>query len=274
MNALGLDRALKALRPYLGDLVLCGAWAWYLYRRCLAPDRWVPAEFTRDLDCIGKERLPVRGDPLLNRLANSAFVWVPRGPETPPVAHFAWPDPKRADVEIEFLAPSRGDGTREIVELQPGLTAQALRHLEILTDSPLVLAIDDRSPLPEELEFRGSVRLPKIGHFVIQKALIHKDRRREKQVKDIFYVFDLIDRENGLNNILSQDVVAAEAKWKTEVGLLVDVLEQRIGEPAFLKGISEQYPEEKRPSPTYVEREVQDWLKQFRGDAQRDAGPA
>jgi hypothetical protein len=42
LNPEGLDRALRGLRPYLGDLVLCGAWAWYLYRRCFGSPAWIP----------------------------------------------------------------------------------------------------------------------------------------------------------------------------------------------------------------------------------------
>lgn len=68
MKPAGLGRALTALGPYLEDIVICGAWAWYLYRRCLAPGRDLPTEFTRDLDCVGPERLPVREAPILDRL--------------------------------------------------------------------------------------------------------------------------------------------------------------------------------------------------------------
>lgn len=254
---------MKTLRPYLNDLVLCGAWAWYLYRRCLAPGRWIPADFTRDLDCIGRERLPVRGALLLDLLEDGDFEWVPRGAETPPVAHFAWPGRDRAEVEIEFLVPARGDGARRIVELQPNLTAQALRHLEILTDEPLEIVIDDRSTLAAELEFRGSVRVPRVGHFAIQKALIHDRRNRAEQVKDLFYVFELIDRENGLAKVVSEDVVAADTGWKRGVDQFIQLLERRAGEPPFLKALSEQYPVERRPRLAYFEGEIRDWLEQL-----------
>lgn len=73
MRTGGLDRALKALGPYLDDLVLCGAWAWFFYRRCVGSARWMPAEFTRDLDCVGSERLRVRDATVLERLKASDF---------------------------------------------------------------------------------------------------------------------------------------------------------------------------------------------------------
>jgi len=268
----GLDRALKALGPYLDDLVLCGAWAWFLYRRCVGSATWMPAEFTRDLDCVGRERLRIRGATVLERLKANDFEWVPRGEETPPVALFAWPRAHRAEIELEFLVPTRGDGSTRIVEIQEGLTAQALRDLEILRDDPLRLTIDDRSPLAADLSFRGVVQVPRIGHFAVQKALIHQRRKPDEQVKDVFYVFDLIDRENGLSDALLADVVGAMTKWRGEVAQFVRVLERRLAEPRFLFGVSEQLPAERRPPVTYIEREIRAWLEGF-GKAGAGAGP-
>jgi hypothetical protein len=176
------------------------------------------------------------------------------------VAHFAWPDKDNAEVEIEFLVPARGDGSRPIVELQPGLTAQALPHLEILTESPLELMIDDKSPVATELRFRGSVRLPRVGHFVIQKALIHARRGRDEQVKDLFYVVELLDRENGLSAGALEDVSVADGRWKSGVDRLAAVLDKRAGERPFLIAVAEQYPVERRPPTTYLEREIRAWL--------------
>lgn len=263
MNAAGLDRALNALGPYLSDLIICGAWAWYLYRRCLASERWIPEEFTRDLDCIGRERMPIRDSHLVERLKANAFEWVPRGSETPPVASFVWPDRQHAEIEIEFLVPARGDGSRRIVELQPGLTAQALRHLDILTETPLTLVIDNESPVADEMAFRGAIRLPSIGHFVIQKGLIHSRRDRNRQVKDLFYVIELLDRANGLSARCLDEVVAADVRWSRSVDQLVEVLDRRVGEARFLTALAEQYPFERRPPNAYVEREIRTWLEQL-----------
>ena len=44
MNLAGLDRALRALGPYVEDVVLCGAWAWYVHRRCSGAATWLPQE--------------------------------------------------------------------------------------------------------------------------------------------------------------------------------------------------------------------------------------
>lgn len=185
---------------------------------------------------------------------------MPRGDLTPAVAHFAWPDADRADIEIEFLVPARGDGSRRVVEIQQSLTAQALRDLDILLDEPLPITIDDRSPLAVELDFRGTVLVPTLGRFVVQKALIHSRRNPQDQVKDFFYVFDLVDTENGLGDAVLADVLSAKTRWGNEVNDFVALVERRSREPRFLQAVSEQLPSERRPSVTYFEREIAAWL--------------
>jgi hypothetical protein len=83
-----------------GKPLFFGAWAWCLYRRCLAEPTWIATEFTRDLDCIGPEKLRVREGKPFDRFEANGFKWVPRGSQTPPVAHFAWPDKDQAQVEV------------------------------------------------------------------------------------------------------------------------------------------------------------------------------
>jgi len=148
VNLAGLDRALRALGPYVEDVVLCGAWAWYVHRRCSGAATWLPKEFTRDVDCVGRETLALRGTaPLQACLKAQEFVWAPRGDEIPPVSLFAWPSIASAEVEIEFLVPARGDGSVRVVELQKGVTAQTLRDVDILLDEPLRVCVDESSPL-------------------------------------------------------------------------------------------------------------------------------
>ena len=92
MNPAGLDRALRALGPYVEDVVLCGAWAWYVHRRCSGAATWLPREFTRDVDCVGRETLALRGSaPLRECLEAPGVVWAPRGGGISPVAPFALP---------------------------------------------------------------------------------------------------------------------------------------------------------------------------------------
>jgi len=264
VNLAGLDRALRALGPYVEDVVLCGAWAWYVHRRCSGAATWLPKEFTRDVDCVSWETLALRGGARLQAcLEAQEFVWAPRGDEIPPAALFAWPSIASPEVEIEFLAPARGDGSVRVVELQKGVTAQALRDVDILLDEPVRVRMDDGSPLAMELPYRGTFQIPKVGHFCIQKALIHRRRSVEQQIKDVFYVFDLINSVNGMAAAVLSDVVAAEGRWGAGVSALVELLHQRAREPRFLKALAEQFPTERRPLLPYVEHEIETWLGQL-----------
>jgi hypothetical protein len=196
-------------------------------------------------------------------LEGQEFVWAPRGDEIPPVALFVWPTIRSAEVEIEFLAPARGDGSVRVVELQKGVTAQTLRDVDILLDDPVRVQIDDHSPLGVELPYRGTFQIPRLSHFCIQEALIHRRRNVEQQVKDVFYVFDLIHGINGLATAVLSDVAAAEPRWGAGVGALDQLLRQRASEPRFLRALAEQFPLERRPLVPYVEREIRTWLDQL-----------
>jgi hypothetical protein len=145
MNLQGLDRSLTGLGPYLAEVVVCGGWAWYLYRRCLGAARPIESQFTRDLDCIGERRMRVHGQPAARRLEDAGFRWSPKRGHHPPAACFAWPNPDEPLAEIEFLTAARGAGTRPTEEIQEGLVAQTLRHLDILTASPLRLVIAEKA---------------------------------------------------------------------------------------------------------------------------------
>ena len=200
---------------------------------------------------------------LAARLEAGGFLWTPRGTETPPAAAFTWVDTNQSEVEIEFLVPARGGHGTGIVEIQSPVTAQALRHVEILLDDPLRIVVDDASPLARELAFRGIVRIPRAGHFSVQKALMHRTRGRAKQIKDFFYVFDLVDSTNGLSDTVLDDVVRANARWRSQIALFGRTLGERAQEPSFLLGIAEQYPSERRPSVAYVGRELRLWLERL-----------
>lgn len=259
MNLQGLDRALSGLGPYLADIVLCGGWAWYLYRRCLGVPRPIESQFTRDLDCIAESRMRVRDQPAVRRLEEAGFQWSPKRGHQPPAACFAWPNPDEPLAEVEFLTAARGDGSRPTEEIQEGLVAQTLRYLDILTDSPLSLMISECRPLSQEVTFRGAIRLPQVGSFAIQKALIVTGRSREKQVKDFFYVADLIDAVNGLSERLLVDVIRAGGEWPSQVETFAAFLDRRVEQSVFLGEVSEQYPVEARPTDGYIREEVRRW---------------
>ena len=265
MDLKGLDRVLQALGPYLEELVVCGGWAWYLYRRCLGTPGQIAAQFTRDVDCLGLRRLRVLDRPAAARLRDAGFEWIPMGADRPPAARFAWPDARHPLAEVEFLTTTRGDGARRTEELQQGLVAQALPDIEILTDAPVTLTIDDRSPISQDVAYRGAIRVPNVGHFAIQKTLIASRRTAEQRVKDFFYVFDLVDAPSGLADRLLEDVIrASSSRWQRAAGTFMAYMEKSADQPTLHKGVTEQYPPEIRPAENYVREEVRRWNARLR----------
>jgi hypothetical protein len=254
--------ALNALAPYLDDVVICGAWAWYVYRKYLGTATELPTDFTRDLDCASGRRVPVRRDQtIVQCLEASGFEWAPRGDDPPP-SYYKWPSAERPDVEVEFLTPKRGSGEERIVAVQQDLNAQALWHLDILLFEPLEVELAEESDDPGEPAFRGKVLVPRMGHFVVQKGLIVRRRSEAEQMKDLFYVFDLIDSETGLGPRVHEDVVRASAKgWNRDVAQGIAALERQFDSAHVLAGLLEQYPQERRPSRRYVQEEARRWLE-------------
>jgi hypothetical protein len=68
---------------------------------------------------------------------------------------------------------------------------------------------------------------------LIQKALIYTQRSHDERIKDMFYVFDLIDRENSLAWRCVDDVAPGDVKWSKEVDEFIRLLQRRAAKPAF-----------------------------------------
>jgi hypothetical protein len=232
-----------------------------VYRNYLGRPLPSTAVFTRDLDCVTRNRVPLEGAGASESLQAAGFIWIPRGDGTLPAAVFVWPAPDAPEIEVEFLVPARGDGRHRIVPIQPNLGAQALRHLDILLDDPLGVELNEGSADRAGLRFNGAVRVPRLSHFSIQKALIFDSRAPDDRVKDLTYVFDLIDSTNGLADaLLTDDVRARGAGYQAGVQRFRAVLGREFRSPAFVKQVVEQIPQERRPLSAFVEREVAQWL--------------
>ncbi len=214
------------------------------------------------MDCVGLNPIPVRDQrTIVQTLEESDFQWAPRGTGNPPAACFRWPSLEEPEVEIEFLTPKRGSGVRRVATLQNGLTAQTLWHLDILLDNPLSLTVNE-SPGASAMErFHGQIRVPRLGHFLIQKGLIHNRRPVEARVKDLFYVFDVIDSENGMAEIAQRDVLAAySGGWASAVMKFIDTIGGQFESSAVVKQVTEQFPPEKAPLPGYIQAEAASWF--------------
>src|SRR5438094_97304 len=145
-------RLVDAIRPWVGQLVIVGGWAHRLYRfhhRASVPG-YAPLR-TRDADLAFSLDAPPTGD-VLSALSDAGFY-------------------------AEFLAPLQGRGSRRSGEpdatvSHAGITAQKLRHINLLLTAPWSIGVARDIGVPIE----GTLKLlvPNPVSFIVQKILIQK----------------------------------------------------------------------------------------------------
>lgn len=188
------ERLVEALRPWLDELVIVGGWAHRLHHEHPQAERqsYQPVR-TRDADVAfgASAKLPGK---ISRALSAAGFREEFTTDETPPVAqYFLGKDDQ--GFYAEFLTPMKGsgtrrDGSRDVTVSRSGITAQKLRHLEVLFAAPWQLKVGGGtgSVLPKAV----TVHVANPAAFIAQKLLIHGDRRPRKQAQDILYIHDTI----------------------------------------------------------------------------------
>jgi hypothetical protein len=248
----GFVHVLQALRPRLGEIVLAGGWAWYLYRKYLTDERGLPGEFTLDVDLALPRGLSLAGDSLDKLLAAADFETHMQGDDRPPITTHSWPSFLAPEAIVEFLTPARGSGESATLEVS-GVVAQQLRFIDLLLDDPLTIDVNEHD---EEEAFIGSVRVPRVGLFVLQKSLTYRRRReRQKRFKDLFYVFDLVDQTRQLQESIGNDVRAwAGSQGPSRIREAATFLQEDCGQPEseMIGRVLEQIPPEQRPLRRYL----------------------
>src|SRR5438034_851281 len=118
----GIARLLDALHPWLGHLVIVGGWAHRLHRfHPLAhPPGYAPL-LTRDADVAFASTAPLGGD-ISAALKAAGFTQEPSGEHIPPMT-------------------LKRDGTADVTIAKAGITAQKLRHLDLLLTSPCSIRV-------------------------------------------------------------------------------------------------------------------------------------
>jgi len=194
-DAAAFARLIRALRPWLGHLVIVGGWAHRLHRlHPLARKPHYAPIRTRDVDLAMSLRAPIEGD-IRAALEREGFTREFVGTDTPPVTYYALGD-EDAAFYAEFLVPLVGselkrDGTPEVAVSKAGVTVQKLRHLEVLLVSPWSARLDAQTEVPfdEPIE----VLLANPVSFIVQKLLIHQVRTPDKRAQDVLYIHDTLE---------------------------------------------------------------------------------
>ena len=72
-----------------------------------------------------------------------------------------------------------------------GISAQKIRHLDILLVDPWMITLDPRLGIPLPSSMDAKVANPLC--FIVQKFLIQKYRPAAKQAQDVLYIYDTIE---------------------------------------------------------------------------------
>ncbi len=225
-----LAHVLWTFRSYLDTLVLVGGFAARLYE--IHP-RAVPAAVrmlrTFDADLATPSGgIPVTGQSLAALAEAAGFQPDFRGDHIPPVMKFV---PKGAlgrpvgvdQYTVEFLTPMTGApirrGGRAVMtsDIQAGVTAQRLRYLDLLLESPWRVSLAGLSGIPDATT-RIDVRLPHPGFFIVQKILISEElNRQDNRPKDMAYVYQVVSLFRRELIALAEDVrdqMGANPAWR------------------------------------------------------------
>jgi hypothetical protein len=183
-----LVEALSAIAPYLGDVVLAGGWVPGVYADVQAPLEEGALLTTRDIDVALPRRLGVRTQTIGELLEDAGFTCEFRSIDAVPVMHFVARRDEPDEVEIEFITAAAGskDGP---IEIQKGLTAQAVKFGHLLLEHTWDVALSDLT----EGRMSGRLTIPTPAAFALNKSLTFPRRRdRLRREKDLYYLFYVV----------------------------------------------------------------------------------
>jgi hypothetical protein len=189
-------KLLEALGPWQGRVVIVGGWAHRLYRFHPEsnPPEYIPVT-TKDADVALSLNQPL-GDDIGSALKANGFRADLRGDVTPPVTHYRLGD-EDGGFYAEFLVPliggrvGRDKKTVPLTVQMAGVSAQKLRHLEILLIEPWSVELDPSTGTGKNKNVQ--VAIPNPVTFVAQKLLIKSKREPDRQAQDSLYVHDTVD---------------------------------------------------------------------------------
>ena len=161
------------------------------------PDAAAPAHQplrTRDADVAFSSSAPLEGD-ISEALRLAKFQEELRGEHTPPVTRY-WLGDADQGFYVEFLAPRTGSGLRrdgqpDATITKAGVTAQKLRHVDLLLTDPWCLLVDRSIGFP--IAEPANVLVANPVSFVGQRLLIHHQRDPRKRAQDVLYIHDTLE---------------------------------------------------------------------------------
>jgi len=205
-------RLLDALRPWLGHVVIIGGWAHRLHR--FHPLSHLPTYAplrTRDADIAFSVSAPLTGD-IAAAMKTAGFQEDFSGEHTPPITQYRLGGDAQG-FYAEFLAPLYGNGLKrngqpDVTTAKAGVTAQKLRHLDLLLVSSWGVRLTKEIGVP--VDSPVDVMLPNPVSFIAQKLLIQKYRGLDKKAQDALYIHDTLELFGG-------ELPKLKALWHEEI---------------------------------------------------------
>jgi len=209
-DLLPLLKAIEVLAPYLDEIVIVGGWVPFLYRRYGQMPSPHPLLRTMDIDVVVPRHVEKRGRPTIDELLSSAGYEARIYGSDVPVVKYELTSPV---TEIEFLTPEVGKPGKAVLTVQRGLTAQALRYVQILLENTKKIKISDT--------IYGSdislvVTVPSPGAFIYQKGLTLSPSSRRpstKVSKDLYYIFSFVDSSKELRDSIPAEINSLRSRY-------------------------------------------------------------
>jgi hypothetical protein len=196
-----------------GVFVIVGGWAAHLLRRHpLARSPNFDPLRTEDLDVAAPEKLTKSGADLREVMHEQGFVPEYRSEDRPPVTRYHIKDGD--GFELEFIAPLRGgerrrDGTLDATADLHGVSAQKLRHVELLLIEPVEI------PMPE-LGSSAHFLVVNPVSFILQRLLVLPARTTSsKRGKDALYIHDTLQLFTHRGRVHPEVTQQAERVFQT-----------------------------------------------------------
>lgn len=190
-------RALRALRTYLDELVIAGAWAHRLFRfhEFARPPGYQPL-MTVDADMATPANLRPRRQPIPRLLEISGFREKFKGQDARATTFYQLGDEDGA-FYIEFIAPLTGSAIKrdrpDDIARVAGAIVPKLRWVDLLLEKTWTLQLEESLGFPVPANEQLIVQIANPLTYLIQKVLtLPRRATQQKREKDALYVYDTI----------------------------------------------------------------------------------
>ena len=232
-----LLKAVEVLAPYLDEIVIVGGWVPFLYNRYGQMPSAHPLLRTMDIDLVVPRRVEEHGRPTIDELLSRAWYQARISGLDIPVVKYELASPV---TEIEFLTPEVGRPGKAALAVQHGLTAQAVRYLQILLENTKKIEINDTI---DGSDISLVVTVPSPGAFIYQKGLTlsPSSRRSSTKVdKDLYYIFSFVDSSRESRDSIPAEINSLRSCYSTKWFR------------SFIKNLNDYFPESGGVGPARV----------------------